>query len=197
MQNSVISPRISHVSTLSKFFPSAMPGQNIQRTNAPSKSVTFSTVNSDVNSSVNVTRKNTVNVISDSVIAPVSPRPSPSSDDFTPQCYSDSLKRRKRMAGKIVSFCQDCNNVNNDHFRGSKRTINTLLKGFNNYHIKNTCFVSANFLELLRLLSFVNSNLFSDRDLAYSQTVRIAFSIAHLFCTNDLKLLLVIIEKTF
>ena len=114
-KNSVISPRFSHVSTLSKFVPFTMPDQNIQCTNAPSKSVTCSTVNSNVNSGVNVTRKNTVNVISDSVIAPVSPLLSPYSDDFTPQCYSDSLKRRKRMAGKIVSFCQDCNSVNNDH----------------------------------------------------------------------------------
>ena len=127
-KNSVISPRISHVSTLSKFVPSTMPGQNTQCTNAVSNSVTFSTVNSDVNSGVDVTRKNTVNVKSDSVIAPVSPGPSSYSDDFTPQCYSDSLKRRKRMAGKIVSFCQDCNSVNNDHFRGSEKDNKYVIK---------------------------------------------------------------------
>ena len=69
-----------------------MPGQNIQCTNAPSKSVTYSTVKSKrVNSDINVIRKNTVNGVS--------------SDDFTPQCYSDSLTFPKLMAGKIVSFC--------------------------------------------------------------------------------------------
>ena len=89
-----------------------------QCTNAPSKSVTCSTVKSKcVNSDVNEIRKNTVNVISDSVIAPVSSCPSSSSDDFIPQCYSDSLKRPKRMTVKIVSFCRYSNNVNNNHFR--------------------------------------------------------------------------------
>ena len=42
------------------------------------------------------------------------------------------------MTGKIVGFCQDSNNVNNNHFRGREKD-NTLLKGFNNHHIKNTC----------------------------------------------------------
>ena len=91
-KRSVISPPISHVSTLSKFFSSTMAGQNIQCTNAPSKSVTYSTVKSKrVNSDINVIRKNTVNGLS--------------SDDFTPQCYSDILTCPKLMAGKIVSFC--------------------------------------------------------------------------------------------
>ena len=41
-----------------------MPDQNIQCTNAPSESVTCSTVKSKrVNSDVNVIRKNTVNVV--------------------------------------------------------------------------------------------------------------------------------------
>ena len=79
-----------------------MPGQNIQCSNAPRKRV---------NSDINVICKNTVNVISDSVIAPVSHRPFSSSDDFTPQCNSDSLKLPKRMTGKLVSFCQDNYNV--------------------------------------------------------------------------------------
>ena len=40
-----------------------MPGQNIQNTNAPSQLVTCSTVKSKcVNSDVNVTHKNTVNI---------------------------------------------------------------------------------------------------------------------------------------
>ena len=84
-----------------------MPGQNIKCTNAPRKSVTFSTVKSKrVNSNVSVIGKNTVNVVSDSVIARASPRPSTSLEpnDFTPQCYSESLKRPKRMTGKIFSF---------------------------------------------------------------------------------------------
>ena len=50
-----------HVSTLSKFVHFTMPGQNIQCTNAPSKSGTCSTVKSKhVNSDVNVIRKKTV-----------------------------------------------------------------------------------------------------------------------------------------
>ena len=70
----VISPSISHVSTLSKFVQSTIPGQNIQCTNAPSKSVTLSIVRGKrVNSDVNLIRKNIVNVVGDSVIAPVSP----------------------------------------------------------------------------------------------------------------------------
>ena len=44
LKKSVISPSISHVSTFSKFVHSAMSGQNIQCTNAPSKSVSCSTV---------------------------------------------------------------------------------------------------------------------------------------------------------
>ena len=72
---------------LSKFVPSTMPVQNIQSTNAASKSVACSTVKSKhVISDVNVIRKNTVYVINGSVIAPVSPHPSSSSDNFTPQC---------------------------------------------------------------------------------------------------------------
>ena len=76
------------------------------------------------------------------MIAPDSPRPLSSSDDIDPQCYSDSLKRLKRMTGKIVSFCQDSNNVNNNHYKGREKD-STILKGFNNHHIKNICFVSA------------------------------------------------------
>ena len=76
-KKSVISPPISQVSTLSKLFYSTMPSQNFQCTNAPSKSVTCSTIkNKRLNSDVDVIRKNTVNIISDSMIAPVSPRPS-------------------------------------------------------------------------------------------------------------------------
>ena len=116
---------------------------------------------------VNVIHRNTVNVLSDSVIAPVSPCPSSSSDNFISQCYIDSLiKHPKQMNVKIVSFCQYSNNVNNNHFR-SREKDNRLLKGFNNHHIKNTCFVSAIFWELLLHLIFVNNNLFSDSDLAY------------------------------
>ena len=69
----VTSTSISHVSTLSKFVHSTMPGQNIQCINAPSKSVTCSTIKSKhVNSDVSVICKNTVNDVSDSVIACVS-----------------------------------------------------------------------------------------------------------------------------
>ena len=69
----------------------------------------------------------TVNLISNSVIAPVSPRPSS-------QSYSDNLKCPKRMMCKIVKFSQDSNNVYNNHFRGREKQ-NTLLKGFNDHHI--------------------------------------------------------------
>ena len=112
-----------------------MPGQNIQYTNASSKSVTCSTVKSKwVSSNVNVIHKNTVNVISDSVIVPVSPYLSSSSDNFTSQCCNDSLKCPKRMTGKIVCFCQDNDNVNNNHY-GCRKKDNALLKGFNDHHI--------------------------------------------------------------
>ena len=84
-----------------------------------------------------------------------------------PHCYSGSLKRPKRMTGKFVSFCQDSNNVNNNHYK-SREKDNTLLKGFSNRHIKNICFISAIFWEISLLLIFVNNNLFSDRDLASS-----------------------------
>ena len=57
------------VSMLSKFIPFIIPGQSIQCSNAPNKSVTCVTVKSKrVNSDVNVIRKNTVNVVSDSVL---------------------------------------------------------------------------------------------------------------------------------
>ena len=71
------------------------------------------------------------------------------------------------MTGKIVSFCQDSNNVNNNHYKGREKD-NTLLKGFSNHHIKNICFASAIFWEISLLLIFANNNLFSDRDLAFS-----------------------------
>ena len=71
------------------------------------------------------------------------------------------------MTGKIISFCQDSNNVNNNPFRGKEKG-NTLLKVFIDHHIKNTCFAPAIFLELLLLLIFVNNNLFSVRDLTSS-----------------------------
>ena len=106
-KKSIISLSISHGSTLSKFLYSTMPGQNIQCNNAPSKSVTCSTVNSKrINSNVNVICKNILHVVSDSGIARVSSSPSPSLEprDFTPQCYTDSLKRPKQMTGKIVSL---------------------------------------------------------------------------------------------
>ena len=41
------------------------------------------------------------------------------------------------MTGKIISFCQDSNNVNNNPFRGREKG-NTLLKVFIDHHIKNT-----------------------------------------------------------
>ena len=48
------------------------------------------------------------------------------------------------MTGKIVSFCQDYSDANNNYFRGREKD-NKFLTGFNNYHIKNTGFVSAIF----------------------------------------------------
>ena len=51
------------------------------------------------------------------------------------------------MTGKIFSFCQDSKNVNNNHYRGREKE-NTLIKRFNDRHIKNTRFVLATFLEL-------------------------------------------------
>ena len=169
-KKSIISPSISHLSTLSKFVYYTIPGQNIQCTNAFSKPVTCSTRKSKrVSNDLNVIRKNTVNAVSDSVIARVSPRLSSSLEfnGFPPQCYSDSLKRPKRITGKIVSFCQDSNNVNNNNYKGMGKN-NTILKGFNDHHIKNKCFVSAIFWELLLLLISVNNNLFSDGDLTSS-----------------------------
>ena len=142
-------------------------------------------------------RKNTINVVGDSVIAPVSLRPLSSSNDFIPQCYSDSLKHPKRMTGKFVSFCQHSNNVNNNHFLKVGKRGSMLQKGFNDHHIKNTCFVSAIFWEFLLLLIFVNNNLFSDRYLVYSSNRAYDFSIAHFFCTDHLKLFLVITEQVF
>ena len=103
-------------------------------------------------------RKNVVNGVSHFVIALVSPRSPLSSEDFPPHCYSDGLKRPKGMTVKIASFCQHSNNVNNNHYSGWERD-NTLLKGFNDHHIKSTCFVSAIFWELLLLLIFKNKNL--------------------------------------
>ena len=64
-----------------------------------------------------------------------------------PHCYSDSLKRPKRMTGKVVT-CQDSKNVTNNQHTGREKD-NTLLKGLNVHHIKNTCFVSAIFWEIL------------------------------------------------
>ena len=161
---------ISHAWKLSNLVHSTIPCQNIQCTSIPNKFVTCSTVKSKrVSGNVNVIRKNAVNVVRVSVIACVIPRPSSSLEpsDLAPQCYSDSLKRPKRMIGKIVSFCRGSNSVNNNHCTGREKN-NTILNGFNDYHIENTCLVSTMFWELLILLIFVNNNLFSDRDLAFS-----------------------------
>ena len=74
---------IFHGSTLSKFLHSTMPGQNIKCSNAPSKSVICSTVESKrVNSDVNIIHKNPVNVLSDSVIARVGSRLPSSLESF-------------------------------------------------------------------------------------------------------------------
>ena len=48
------------------------------------------------------------------------------------------------MSGKIVSSCQDSNNVNNNYYKVTGKS-NTILKAFNEHHIKNTCFASAIF----------------------------------------------------
>ena len=78
-KKSVIPPSILRVIMLSKFVHSTIPCQNIQCKKGPSKSVTCSTVKSKhVNSDVNLIHKNAVNVVSNSVIARVSPCPSSS-----------------------------------------------------------------------------------------------------------------------
>ena len=96
-KSSVISPSISHGCTLSKLVHPTISGQNFQCTSFPSKSLTCSTVkNNLVINDVNVIRKKAANVVRDSVIARVSPRPSSlfEPSDFAPQCYSDSFKRQ-------------------------------------------------------------------------------------------------------
>ena len=128
---------ISHAWKLSNLVHSTIPCQNIQCASIPNKFVTCSTVKSKRVSS---------NVVRDSVIACVILRPSSSLEpsDLAPQCYSDSLKRPKRMIGKIVSFCRGSNSVNNNHCTGREKN-NTILNGFNDHHIENTCLVSAMF----------------------------------------------------
>ena len=164
-KKSVISPSTSHVICYQNLLISQFKVKLFDvLINAPSKSTTCSTVKSKrVNSDVNVICKNTVNVVSDSVIAPVSPRPTSFSDDFTPQLYSENLKRPKRMTGKIVRFCQDSNNVNNNHYKGREKD-NRSLKGFNDHHV----LYQQLFWNFYCFLIFVNNNLISDTDLASS-----------------------------
>ena len=71
------------------------------------------------------------------MIAPVCPSPSSSSDDFTPECYG-GLKHPKQITSKIASFVRIII-ITNNQYRGREKD-NTSLKGFNNHHIKNTCF---------------------------------------------------------
>ena len=68
------------------------------------------------------------------------------------------------MTGKIFSFCQDSDNVNNNHCR-SRGKDNMLLDDFNDHHIKKM-FCISNFLDLLLILIFVKNNIFSGKDLA-------------------------------
>ena len=112
-------------------------------------------------------RKNVAKGVIDFAIALASPLSPLSSEYFTPHCYSDGLKRPKGMTVEIAGFCLHSNNVNNNHYRGREKD-NALLKGFNDHHIKSTCFVSAIFWELSLPLIFKNNNLFSDRNLTSS-----------------------------
>lgn len=143
-KKSVISPSISHSCT---FVHSTISVQNIQYTSVSSKFVICSIKKSKhVNSDFNVIRKNAVNSVSDSVNARVSSRP-PSClepSDFAPQYSSDSIKCPKWMTWKTFCFCQDSISANNDNCLGRKKN-NTMLNGFNDHYIKNTCFVSAFF----------------------------------------------------
>ena len=64
--------------------------------------------------------------------------------DFAPQCYSDNLECLMRMTSKIVSFYQDTNKVDINHCRGRENN-SKIWNGFNDHHIKNTCFLLAIF----------------------------------------------------
>ena len=106
------------------------------------------------------------------------------------------------MTGKTVSFFQDSNTK---HSRVREKG-NTLLKGFNNHHIKNTCFASGIFSDFLLLLIFVNDNLFSDRDLACSSNRTYNFFNSTLFlhrspeviaCNNRVNFLTNIFNNTY
>ena len=68
------------------------------------------------------------------------------------------------MTCKIICFCQDSNSVNSNYCRGcrGKKKSKTMLNGFNDQYIKNTCFVATIFWEPL---IFANNNLFRHRDL--------------------------------